>query len=448
MMGTGSDFVRRETEWLFLGAILKDYAESPESQKALSQVKPKWFSDDAARAAFEEIWNRVVQELALLPKLIEEATKKAGTENELSCAMGKLGDGLMSGAVREFADKLKEHALKAEVFGACEFVQKAFADGHDAQSVLAELTARTEQIYAGTESPVRSAEEAERRRVERVNAMANGTYEKPDRIRLGIPRLNDILGGGLEGRRVYVLGAASGCGKSAFAVDVAAQAACDEKEVLYASFEMGDDELMERVAANCYGEAVPKSNDDWKRKESLARKNPAIAKALEEMKKPLRIKQRLRFMSDGERDAFFRQARLEFRRRRFDLLIVDYIQLMDGDAKDARENVSKITKGLKRLAMNLGVPVLALAQFNREGAKSSKPRITDFRESSTIENDADAILLMSEDMPEERREELAQMGERPLILEVGKNRSGARGEVKLWFNPACSRFREREGDAA
>ncbi|MGN0884244.1 MAG: DnaB-like helicase C-terminal domain-containing protein [Candidatus Spyradosoma sp.] len=414
-------------------------------------MKPRWFSDDAARAAFEEIRNRAAAGAPFFEKLIEDATKKVGTANELTRAKERLGDGLQSSVIRELAGKLKEHALRAEFSSACRFAMNAVADGRDTQSVLAELTANMERICSGTESRAITLEAADRRRVERVIAMSNGTYKNPDAIRVGVPRLNDILGGGLEGKRLYVLGAASGCGKSAFAADIAVQAASDGKEVLCASFEMDDDEILGRVAANCCGVSVPKSCEEWKLKESLAKGNPAIAEALENMKKPLRIAQRLRFISEGERDAFFQQVRLEFRRKRFDLLIVDYLQLIEGEAKDERENVTKITRGLKRLARDLGIPVLALAQFNREGAKSSKPRITDFRESSSVENDADAVLLLSEDIPENKREELAKLPERPMFLEVGKNRNGARGELKLWFKPECSRFRERkeqEGGAA
>lgn len=451
MIGTADEFAREETEWFFLAAIIKDYAESAEAKKALSQVKSRWFSDDAARAAFEEIRNRAATGAPLFEKFIEDATKKAGTANELTRAKERLGDRMMCRIIPEFADTLKEHALRAELSDACDFAKKAIADGRDAQSVIVELTANTERICSETESRARRGTDAALRRAECAVALSNGTYEKPDRICLGIPRLNDILGGGLEGKRLYVLGAASGCGKSAFAADVAVQAASDEKEVLWASFEMDDEENIDRMIANYHGESMPKSCEEWKRKESLAQGNPAIAEALENMKTPLRIAQRVRFMSDGERDAFFQQVRLEFRKERFDLLIVDYIQLMEGEAKDERENVTKITRGLKRLARDLGIPVLALAQFNREGAKSSKPRITDFRESSSVENDADAILLLSEDIPENKREELAKLPERPMFLEVGKNRNGARGELKLWFKPECSRFRERkeqEGGAA
>jgi replicative DNA helicase len=122
------------------------------------------------------------------------------------------------------------------------------------------------------------------------------------------------------------------------------------------------------------------------------------------------------------------------------LVVVDYIQLIDGQrqkGESRQEEVARISRRLKALARELKVPVIALAQLNRESEKRDdrKPRLSDLRESGAIEQDADIVLLL-------HRPEYYDPNDRPgeADLIVAKNRNGATGTVKLVFLRHCTRF--------
>jgi replicative DNA helicase len=113
------------------------------------------------------------------------------------------------------------------------------------------------------------------------------------------------------------------------------------------------------------------------------------------------------------------------------LIIVDYLQLMEAEGKSASGNrtqeVAAISRGLKRIAMDFDVPVISLAQFNRE-TKERKPRVTDFKESSSIEQDSSLILLMHS----ERDENGEIIAPDEVTMTIAKNRNGVRGrEIQL-----------------
>jgi replicative DNA helicase len=167
-------------------------------------------------------------------------------------------------------------------------------------------------------------------------------------------------------------------------------------------------------------------------------------------------------------DALRTRARRMKRRHGTGLLIIDYLQLMRGtDSHQARQNrtieVSEISRGLKGLAKDLDIPVLALSQLSRDVEKreDKRPHLSDLRESGSIEQDADVVCFLyreeyylSRDEPKQRGEEgdaafldrLAtwqkRLGEVANLTEViiAKQRMGPIGVEKLYFNPELTRF--------
>jgi replicative DNA helicase len=119
-----------------------------------------------------------------------------------------------------------------------------------------------------------------------------------------------------------------------------------------------------------------------------------------------------------------------------DLLAIDYLQLVEPDnRKDPRhEQVGQVSRGLKRLALELKVPVLVAAQLNRESEHRAGgvPRLGDLRESGSIEADADTVLLLHR--PDERPREL--------LVHVAKQRNGPVGELVLQFDRPTGRLSE------
>src|SRR5207244_2403610 len=122
------------------------------------------------------------------------------------------------------------------------------------------------------------------------------------------------------------------------------------------------------------------------------------------------------------------------RRKGLDAVFVDYLQLIEPSDRCAQryEQVGDISRRLKAMAKELHVPVVALCQLNRapEGRADGKPKLSDLRESGSLEMDADSVVLMSR--PEDEKNVVE--------LNVAKNRNGPVGEVKLTYRPQWTRF--------
>ena len=122
------------------------------------------------------------------------------------------------------------------------------------------------------------------------------------------------------------------------------------------------------------------------------------------------------------------------------LVMIDYLQLMEGSGSDNRvEELSRITRGLKQMARELNVPVIALSQLSRgvEARTNKRPMLSDLRESGSIEQDADLVLMIYRD--EYYNQETPDRGITEVI--VTKHRNGPVGTVKLLFEPQFTRFR-------
>ena len=120
------------------------------------------------------------------------------------------------------------------------------------------------------------------------------------------------------------------------------------------------------------------------------------------------------------------------------LLAVDYLQLMDSPgAENRQQEISNISRGLKSLAMELDIPIIAVSQLNRsvEMREEKKPRMSDLRESGSIEQDADLVLLLHRDGYYN-----AEKNPKDAELIIAKQRNGPTDTVKLTFLNECMRF--------
>jgi replicative DNA helicase len=124
------------------------------------------------------------------------------------------------------------------------------------------------------------------------------------------------------------------------------------------------------------------------------------------------------------------------------LIMIDYMQLMDNPGPESRQQqISEISRGIKQVARELNVPVIALSQLNRasEGRDGHRPRMSDLRESGSIEQDADVIMLL-------HREDYYRMSEPDFVPDniaeviIAKQRNGPTGTVKLTFMNKTTRF--------
>lgn len=256
----------------------------------------------------------------------------------------------------------------------------------------------------------------------------------------GLERLDDMTNGFKAGE-LAIIAARPSMGKSALATDIALTVAKAGGGVAFFSLEMTREALTMRMLSSVSGVQFQSlargvlSDQEWGR---LA----AAAGALNTLPLHLFAKGEV---SSGEVRAHSRRLAKKLAATPCPLkaILIDYLQLMYVDEGAERRDVAigKNTRQLKDLAQQLGVPVILLAQLNRELEKrpDKRPRMADLRESGSIENDADLIIFVHR--PEYYRpgvEELRGLAE----LIIGKQRNGATGLVKVKWEPKCMTFRD------
>ncbi|MFC9497731.1 replicative DNA helicase [Streptomyces sp. NPDC056982] len=245
----------------------------------------------------------------------------------------------------------------------------------------------------------------------------------------------DSLTNGLMGGQLIVIAARPAMGKSTLAIDLAR--ACSIKHSLPSvifSLEMGREEIEDRILSaearvgHHHIQTGELTESDWER---VARRMPDIQAA------PL-------YIDDAANQSYMEiaaKARRLKQKHDIRLVILDYMQLMTlgGRRPESRQQeVSEISRNLKLLAKSLDVPVVALSQLNRESEKRQdrKPMVSDLRESGSIEQDADMVILLHREDAYEK--ESPRAGEADLI--VGKHRGGPTATITVAFQGHYSRF--------
>jgi len=248
----------------------------------------------------------------------------------------------------------------------------------------------------------------------------------------------DVKTRGLQKNQVIIIAGRPGSGKSAFALNVALNAAIREKKsVMFFSLEMGAEEIAKRMFS-CIGKIdgdVLKTgklkNTDWKKwNEAMSELSDA------------------KFALDDSGGLTVSEVRRKCRKLKnsedgLDLIVIDYLQLLSSSAKYAGQRVqevSEISRDIKRLAMELEVPVIALAQLSRSveqrKGEDAKPKLSDLRESGSIEQDADLVLFLHSDDYGKYETNTA----RKIELLIAKHRAGQTGHVDLIFKMNTGSF--------
>ncbi|MBC7372327.1 MAG: replicative DNA helicase [Bdellovibrionaceae bacterium] len=252
----------------------------------------------------------------------------------------------------------------------------------------------------------------------------------------------DKMTAGLHPGELTIIAARPSMGKTAFSLNIAQHAVLRlKKTVAYFSLEMGKESMMMRLLS---AEAKVSMGEirTGRIQDSSWPKLISAAGALSEAGL---------FIDDTPGISPF-EIRARCRRLKaqhgLDMVMIDYLQLMDLKQKvESRERaVSEISKALKTISKELQIPVIALAQLNRgvEGRSDRRPMLSDLRESGSIEQDADVIMLLYRDDYYDK-EDPDKQGHAEVI--IGKQRNGATGTIKLRFDAKYSRFRDPDPES-
>lgn len=400
-------------------------------------VRPEDFADPVHAAVWEAV-------LAVSPAVdvttVAAALRRAKRSNLVGLDyLGRLTDGCPTGAhLEEHARIVADHARARR---AAAVLRAALAALEDPATSAADAAARAETGLAevarsrgagGTVDVQDSAFGAIQAWEELLAGRAVAA------LPTGLTDLDDLLGGGARPGQLVVLGARPAMGKSALGAQLALHAAAATRTpALYVSLEMGHAELTARLLAARAGVDAHRARRGQFRHGEVARLQEAAASL---------DRAPLVYLDDAGDEVSLAEVRAAALRlkatRGLCLVVVDYLQLLRPvTPRDSREReVAEMTRGLKRLARALAVPVLLLSQLNRgaeaRSAKDHRPRMADLRESGAVEQDADVIALLYRDEVYNPKTEHRGIAE----LIVAKQRGGPTGTVRLRWDAARTAF--------
>ena len=322
-----------------------------------------------------------------------------------------------------------------------EIAEKGYEDNLEVRDYLDDAEAK---IFEVTQRKDKSGPEPIKGLVKKVFSSLDERFKSSDGI-TGVPTgFNDLdqKTAGLQPTELIILAARPAMGKTSFALSLAQNAATSGAwPCLVFSLEMSSTQLAERMLcseARVDSSALRRGQLQRQDMTNLTYAAATLSKA------PILIDDTpaLSLRELRARARRFRSNKELFAGKKTGLIVVDYLQLMRGSpqaAKASREQeISEISRGLKGLAKELDIPVLALSQLNRslEQRTDKRPQLSDLRESGAIEQDADVIMFIYRDVVYNKE------AENPHIAEViiGKNRHGATGTVETHFEGRFTRF--------
>lgn len=379
-------------------------------------------------------------------------------------------------AARDCAQQIYDLALlRALVLVGAELVSSA-TDTSSEVAPMKQIEAAEEALYRVAETGEVSGASvdfagAAKKAVEMAaKAMKSGGHLSG--LTTGLTGLNNKIGG-LHNSDLLVLAGRPAMGKTALATNIAFATAYrakqDEREgisassgapVAFFSLEMSADQLANRILA----EQSQISSENLRMGKITQAEFNDLARAAENLfDLPLYIDDTPALSIAALRT----RARRLKRQKKIGLIVIDYLQLLQGTARNAAENrvqeISEITRGLKTLAKELDIPVIALSQLSRqvENREDKRPQLSDLRESGTIEQDADIVLFVFREeyyhegkKPEDGSEKFQAWLEKADRLRgraeviVAKQRHGATGTVPLMFHREFTRFSDpAEGES-
>ncbi len=332
--------------------------------------------------------------------------------------------------VQYYLDIVRDKYILREIIAAAtESVRRAYEEQDEVNNLLDEVEQRifaVDQVMEAIESIEKLYE-----RKGGITGISTGFVEF------------DRMTSGLHPSEMIVIAARPSMGKTALAMNIAEHVAINEKlPVGVFSLEMSSQQLVQRLLCSRARVNLQKVRDGFLGERDFPSLTAAASKLAE-----------AKIFIDDSATLTILELRAKARRlkaqQEVQLIIVDYLQLLRSTSRRAQDNrqleISEISAGLKGLAKELKIPIIVVAQLNRQPEQRSggKPRLSDLRESGSIEQDADLVgLLVRPEIYEEDEEARAEKaGEAEFI--IAKQRNGPVGEIPLTFLKEFTRFETR-----
>lgn len=422
----------RQKERMLLGAILMD----DKLARLLGGLSDEDFADPLNKQILAEMKRLWRQKKPIDPTMIAEGTPGIDGMTILQYATSLAKEGSTWHA-EQYAKDLHALGKKRKLYR----LFKSCADRlveEDAQSVIDDCRSQIREIGAIRGGVTYMSEVAERM-FEHMEAVSSGTVAC---VKTGLPDL-DLTLGGLYAGDLVVIGARPAVGKSTFGMALALAAARQGKRALVCSCEMSDVQYAQRIASEITGinsmklRTADLTDEQW----------GAVGDAINEMSG---MGVGFTFSSNYVED-LYSVCTAEKDGKGLDILIVDYIQIMETRERCENENVriTRISGRLKRLAVELGIPVVALAQVKRqEGSAMRMPTLQELKGSGSLEQDADKVIFLHRvESPSdpyckngEAFNRWKQSGDQMIAVNVAKHRDGMTNWFDVHFQPNRMRY--------
>lgn len=425
-----------ESEKALLGAIMIKPAALHE---IIDIISPSSFYAEKHRIIFKSMFdlftkNEPIDLLSLSTKLKDKKTLESiGGSTYLAELVNTVPTA--SNALN-YARIVQKKATMRDLIDAAERIsESAYDENNDFDEMLDHAE---KQIYEVTNSPgmhkFTSLGESLGEAWDRIDQLHKSEHEIRG-VRTGFPSLDNILSG-LQKSDLIILAARPSMGKTALALDIARQAATKYNvPVGIFSLEMSSQQLVDRMLA------AESKVDFWKLRTGKLKSDDDFTKLREALdtlsKAPI-------FIDDQPGNSILKMRSVARRLKSeygLGLIIVDYLQLMipsNARAGDSQyQQVTEISRSLKHMARELDVPVLALSQLSRAvEQRRGKPRLSDLRDSGSIEQDADLVIFIHRD------DKMNENSDRPNVAEllIEKHRNGPTGMVELYFDDKRTTF--------
>ncbi len=424
-----------EAEEAVLGALLID----PNAVlRVAPRLSPEDFYVDRHAWVYQAILRlqergEVVDVLTLAEQLRQDGRlEEVGGINFLAALANRVPTSIH---VEHYADLVERAAVLRRLLEAAgEIARMAHKGEGDIQDILDQAEQLIFAINAAREHRdlrhLSRAMESLMDHLERVQASEGEFLGVPT----GLSELDALLGG-LQKSDLIILAARPGVGKTSLALNIALNAALHHRmHVAFFSLEMSAEQLAQRLLS-----MMTQINSQKLRKGNLTERE------WQQLIEAAATLAETDFYVDDTPGASVMEVRSKARRLhaeiRLDLIIVDYLQLMQGDTRTENrvQEISYISRSLKALAREINVPLLALSQLSRgvEQRHNKRPILSDLRESGSLEQDADVVLfLYREDYYEQEETTKPNLAE----IRVAKHRHGPTGTVEVYFDKEHTRF--------
>lgn len=345
-----------------------------------------------------------------------------------------------------YLEIVRDKYILRQIIGACtESVRRSFEDQDQVDNLLDEVE---QKIFAVGEHRFKGKMASMKDQVMEAIEAIEKLYERKGGITgvaTGFTEF-DKMTSGLHPAEMIVIAARPSMGKTAFAMNIAEHVAIVEKKpVAVFSLEMSSQQLVQRLLCSRARVNLKNVRDGFLGERDFPNLTSAASKLAE-----------AKMFIDDTAGLSILELRAKARRMKaqndIQLVVVDYLQLLRSTSRRGQDNrqieISEISSGLKGLAKELNIPVIVVAQLNRNpenrtGDSKGRPRLSDLRESGSIEQDADLVgLLVREEYYADTEEEKeASVGKADLI--IAKQRNGPTGDVPLTFRKEFTRFEDR-----